>query len=51
MVLWFEHEAGLRSSGTNLLFWLGLVGYGSIKIRSLILIDKDKVCACMEYYS
>ena len=34
---------GHRSSGLMLLFWLGLVIYGSLKLRTYILIARDQV--------
>ncbi len=43
VLLLFERQVGMRSSGTNLLFWLGLLGYGIIKMRSLILLAQDQV--------
>ena len=42
-VLLFERNRGLRSKGTNLLFWTGMLGYGTIKLRSLILRARDMV--------
>lgn len=33
----------MRSSGTNFLFWFGMICYGTVKIRSLILIARDDV--------
>ena len=33
----------MRSSGTNFLFWFGMICYGTVKIRSLILIASDDV--------
>ena len=52
MVVLYERRTGLRSSGTNMLFWLGMLGYGTVKLRSLILISKDDVsakCCCCGY--
>ena len=40
-VVLFERNTGLRSAGTNMLFWLGMLGYGTVKIRSLVLISMD----------
>lgn len=38
---YFEKFTGYRSSGINFLYWMGMLGYGSIKIRSLSLIAVD----------
>ena len=42
-MLLFEKGRGMRSSGTNFLFWFGMICYGTVKIRSLILIASDDV--------
>ena len=38
-----DRIAGVRSSGLLLCFWLGLVVYGSIKLRTLLLLSIDNV--------
>ena len=43
MVLTFERNSGLRSSGLTFLLWLALSVYGSFKIRTLVLISEDMV--------
>ena len=43
VLLLFERHVGMRSSGTNLLFWVCMLGYGLIKMRSLILLAQDEV--------
>lgn len=43
LVLSYQRRLGIRSAGINFLFWLGLLLYGSIKVRSIVLISKDNV--------
>lgn len=38
---YFEKFTGYRSSGINFLYWMCMIGYGIIKIRSLSLIAVD----------
>ncbi len=38
-----DRIVGVRSSGLLLCFWLGLVVYGSIKLRTLLLLSIDNV--------
>lgn len=39
----FHRKRGTRSSGILITFWISLVIYGSIKLRTLILISEDQV--------
>ena len=43
LVIHHDRVQGQRSSGLMLLFWLGLVIYGSFKLRTYILIARDQV--------
>ena len=43
MVIRRDRLRGHRSSGLMLLFWLGLVIYGTLKLRTYILIARDEV--------
>ncbi len=43
LVIHHDRVRGQRSSGLMLLFWLGLVIYGSFKLRTYILIARDQV--------
>jgi hypothetical protein len=43
LVIRHDRVQGQRSSGLMLLFWLGLVIYGSFKLRTYILIARDQV--------
>ncbi len=47
LVMHQDRRVGVRSSGVLLLFWLGLVVYGSFKLRSLVLLAEDVVCVCV----
>ena len=47
LVLWHERREGVRSSALFTIFWLGLVAYSVLKIRSLILLAEDEVCLCL----
>ena len=40
-----EKNQGIPSSGIQFCFWGALVIYASIKLRTLILIRKDRVCS------
>ena len=42
-VLWWERREGVRSSGLFTIFWLCLVLYSALKMRSLILLSEDRV--------
>jgi len=42
LVYYFEKFMGFRSSGINFLYWLAMLGYGTVKIRSLSLIAVDR---------
>ena len=43
LVIHHNRVQGQHSSGLMLLFWLGLVIYGSLKLRTYILIARDQV--------
>ena len=43
LVLWQERRDGVRSSGLLFIFWLALVLYGALKLRSVILLSEDEV--------
>ena len=43
LVIHWDRLRGHHSSGLMLVFWLGLVIYGSLKLRTYILIARDQV--------
>ena len=46
VVILNEKNQGIPSSGIQFCFWGALVIYAGIKLRTLILISKDKVAIC-----
>ena len=51
LVLHYDRLTGVRSSGLMFVFWLSLVVYGSLKLRSLALLAEDRVSLCMKIYN
>ena len=49
LVIHRDRQHGHRSSGLMLLLWLGLVIYGSLKLRTYILIARDQVSHTTNY--
>ena len=47
-MIYFERKRGVRSSGLIILLWISLVIYGSLKLRTYILIDEDAVSCPLE---
>ncbi len=45
-----DRIVGQRSSGILFLFWLGLVIYGTIKLRTLSLLSIDNVRGLYNYF-
>ena len=43
LVMYRDRVFGQRSSGLLFCFWLGMVVYGSIKLRTLLLLSIDNV--------
>ena len=43
LLMAYHHKRGIRSSGIFIIFWTAFLIYGSIKLRTLILIAEDKV--------
>ena len=39
----FERRSGVRSSGTLIIFWLFMIVYSVIKLRTLFLLSRDYV--------
>lgn len=42
-VIAFERKSGVRSSGILIIFWIVMVAYSAIKLRTLILLSMDYV--------
>ena len=43
LVIHRDRQQGRRTSGLMLLFWLGMVIYGSLKLRTYVLVARDQV--------
>ena len=43
VVIVFENKKGVRSSGLMILLWMSLIAYGTLKLRTLILLAEDLV--------
>ena len=43
VVIVFENKKGVHSSGLMILLWISLIVYGTLKLRTLILIAQDLV--------
>ena len=43
VVVVFERKSGIRSSGTLIVFWMAMLAYSTMKLRTLILLSKDAV--------